>query len=161
GSKTSPSLLPTRYSLLAIRHSLLAISLLHVLAQELQRAWPCHFGGGLVVACALVTMESMRCIRIGVDLARRALALDNRDVAHGIALVLFAEMHRHRHLGLLVGDLGDLAAVIGNRSGQAVEPRRRQECDAAAHAEADDGDRAFLLELIDRGLRVLEHRVPV
>ena len=36
-----------------------------------------------------------------------------------------------------------------------------QEGDAAAHAEADDRDRAFFLELVDCGLRVLEHRVPV
>ena len=31
----------------------------------------------------------------------------------------------------------------------------------AAHAEAHDRDRAFLLQLVDRGLHVAQHRAPV
>src|SRR6266568_7545501 len=122
-----------------------------MLLQEVERTRPGDLRGCLVIAGALVAMKSMRRVRIGVDLTLRTLALDYRDVAHRNALILLAEMHLHRHLRLLVGELGDLPAIVGDRSGQAIKPRRRQERDAAAHAEADDGDRAVVLELIDRG----------
>ena len=42
-----------------------------------------------------------------------------------------------------------------------VEPGGGEEHDGAAHAEADDGDRAVLLEVVDGRLRVPHHRPPV
>src|SRR5215510_3915574 len=132
-----------------------------MLLQELERARPGDLRGGLVVAGALVAMETMRRVRIGIDLALRALPFDHLDVAHRDALILLAEMHLHRDLRLFVRELGDLAAIVGDRGGQASKPRRCQECDAASHAEADDGDRAFLLEFVNRRLSVLEHRIPI
>ena len=68
----------------------------------------------------------------------------------------------HRALRLLVGEGGDAAAVIADRGAQAREPAvAREERDGAAHAEADDADRAGRLELFDRGVGVAHHRVPV
>ena len=70
-----------------------------------------------VVAAALVAMEAVAGVRIDVDLAvAAALRLDRLDIRHRDALVLLAEMHLHRHLRLLVGELRDLAAVVGDRA---------------------------------------------
>src|SRR5262249_15862051 len=66
-----------------------------------------------------------------------------------------------RLLWLLVGVLGDLPAVIADGSREAVELAGREKGDRAAHAEAHDGDRSFLLELVDRRLRVALHRAPI
>src|SRR4029079_15909740 len=39
--------------------------------------------------------------------------------------------------------------------------RRGEGGNATAHAKVDDGDRPFLFEFVDGGLRVLEHRIPI
>ena len=49
--------------------------LLQVLLQEVERARPGHLGGRFVVASALVAVEAMRRVRIGVDLAPVRLPL--------------------------------------------------------------------------------------
>ena len=107
-------------------------------------------------------MEAVLRVGIDIDLAvAAAFLLDHLDVAHRNRSVLLAEMHLHRHFRLLVGVLGDLPAVIADGGGQTIELAGREEGDGAAHAEADDGDRPILLEFVDGGLRILEHRTPI
>src|SRR5216684_7217038 len=140
----------------------LSVLLLEVLLEEVHGALPGGLGARLIVAPALVAMEAVLGAGIDVNLAvAAALALDRVDVAHRDRGVLVAEMHLGRHLRLLVGVLGDLAAVIADRGGEAVELAGREEGDGAPHAEAHDRHRSALLELVDRGLHVLEHRAPI
>src|SRR5579863_1793300 len=107
-------------------------------------------------------MKTVPGVGIDVDLAiAAAFLLDRLDVAHRDRGVLLAEMQLCRHLRLLVGILGDLAAVIADGSRETVELDGGQERDGPAHAEADDADRAVLLGRLDRGLRVAHHRAPV
>src|SRR5580700_6646692 len=99
-----------------------ASRLLHVLRQERHRALPGEVGGGFLIAAALVAVEAVLGVGIDVDLAiAAALAFDYFDVAHRDRSVLLAEMHLHGDFRLLIGVLGDLAAVIANGGGEAVE----------------------------------------
>src|SRR4026209_2019098 len=84
---------------------------LHVLRQEFLRALPREIAGFLAVARALVAIEAVRRIRIGVDLGPRRLLLEGHEPGHRDAVIFFAEMHLHRALRLLVGELADHAAV--------------------------------------------------
>src|SRR4051812_18250746 len=118
------------------------MSLLHVLREERGGALPRELRRAFVVAAALIAMEAMAGIRINVDFAVRTLLLDDLDVGHRDALVLLAEVHLHRNLRLLVGELGDHAAVVSDSASKTGEARRGQERERAAHAEADDGDRS-------------------
>jgi hypothetical protein len=115
-----------------------------------------------VEAAALVAVEAVLRVGIDVDLGiAAALLLDDLDVGHRDRGVFFAEMHQGRDLRLLIGVLGDLAAVVADRRGEAIELAGGEECDGAAHAEAHDRHRPILLELVDRGLRVAQHRAPI
>src|SRR5262249_39854243 len=115
-----------------------------------------------VEAAALVAMEAVLRVGVNVDFAvAAALLLDHLDVAHRDRGILVAEMHLRRDFRLLVGVLGDLSAVIADGSREAVELAGRQKGDRASHAEAHDGDRPFLLELVDRRLRVAQHCAPI
>src|SRR5512139_54049 len=136
--------------------------LFQMLLEEVHGALPRGLGARLVEAPALVAMEAV--LRIGIDeylTVAAALLLDHLDVAHRNGSVLLAEVHLRRHFRLLVGILGDLPAVIADGGGETVELAGREEGDGAAHAEADDGDRPILLQFVDGGLRVLEHRPPI
>src|SRR5579863_3331960 len=100
-------------------------------------------------------MKTVPGVGIDVDLAiAAAFLLDRLDVAHRDRGVLLAEMQLCRHLRLLVGILGDLAAVIADGSRETVELGGGQERDGPAHAEADDADRSVLLGRVDRGLGI-------
>src|SRR5580698_1008400 len=117
-----------------------------MLLQERCRALPSEFGGRLVVAAALVAMKTVLRVGIHVDLAiAAALLLDDFDVAHRDRRIFLAEMQLRRHVRLLVGVLGDLAAVIADSGRQPVELSSGKEGDRAAHTEADDGYRTVLL----------------
>src|SRR4051812_41335317 len=98
-------------------------------------------------------MEAVAALRIDVDLAvTAALLLDDLDVGHRDALIFLAEVQLHRAFRLLVGEGDDAAAVIADRGAQSRKPGRGEKRDGAAHAEADDADRAGALELFDRGV---------
>src|SRR6476660_1291250 len=133
-----------------------------MLLEEIHRALPPRLGARFVEAPTLIAMESVLRACIDVDLAvAAALLLDHFHVAHRNRCILVAEMHLRGYLPLLVGVLGDLPAVIADRGRKAVELAGGEESNGAAHAEAHDGDWAFLLQLVDRGLRVAEHRAPI
>src|SRR5262249_26600741 len=137
-------------------------SLFQMFLEELRGALPGRLGARAMEASALIEMEAVLRVGVNVDFAvAAALLLDHLDVAHGDRGILVAEVHLRRDFWLLVGVLGDLSAVIANGSREAVELAGRQKGDRASHAEAHDGDRPFLLELVDRRLRVAQHRAPI
>src|SRR5262245_49473712 len=70
-------------------------------------------------------------------------------------------MHLRRDFRFFVRVLGDLAAVIADRSRESVESASGQERDRAAHAEAHDADRTVLFQFADRRLHVAQHRLPI
>src|SRR5262245_17731114 len=119
--------------------------LLQVLLEEIHRALPGGLGARFMEAPALIAMEPVLRAGIDVDLgAAAALLLDRVHVARRNRRILVAEMHLRGHFRLLVGVLGNLPAVVADRSREAVELTGGEESDRAAHAEAHDGDRAFL-----------------
>jgi len=63
-----------------------------MLGEKFQAARPGDVGTGLVVACALVTMEAMLRAGIDVDLDFGPLRLDRLDISQGNARVLLTEM---------------------------------------------------------------------
>src|SRR5947209_5550775 len=98
-----------------------AASLLQMLGEEVERARPGDLGALLVVARALVAVEAVLRAVIDEDLAVGAtLLLDRVDVGHRNAGILLAEVHHGRRLRLLIGGTSDHAAVIGDRSTNAV-----------------------------------------
>src|SRR5579885_3474003 len=135
--------------------------LFHVLRQEFLRPLPGKLRGLLAVARALVAIEAVRRVRIGVGFRLRQLLLDLGNRAHRDAFVLLAEVHLQRASRLLVGELGDHAAVEANCGGEAGNTAGGKERRGAAHAEADDADRADALEVVLGRGHVRYHVVPV
>src|ERR1700742_4642317 len=102
-------------------------------------------------------MEAVAAIRIDEDLAvAAALLFDRLHGGHRDAGILLAEVKLRRALRLLVGEVDDAAAVVADRRAQTGEPAGRQEGDGAAHAEADDADRAGALQFLDGGFGVTQ-----
>src|SRR4029078_12843257 len=98
-------------------------------------------------------MEAMAAGSIDVGLAvAGALLLDGLDVGHRNAGVLLAEVQLRRALRLLVGEGHDAGAVIAACGAAAPKPRRGEKRDGAAHAEADDAERACALEVFERSV---------
>src|ERR1019366_10504204 len=89
-----------------------------MLAEEFLRPAPGQRGGVLVVTGALVAIKAVRGPGIDVSVRLRLLLLDARHHIHRDAFVLLAEMHLQRAFRLLVGELADHAAVIGDRRRQ-------------------------------------------
>src|ERR1700726_3289326 len=88
--------------------------LLQIFGKEGEAARPGDVGTCFVVACPLVEVEAVLRARINVDLDVRPLGADGLDVAERNAGVLFTEMKLGRHLGLVVGEAHDGAAVIAD-----------------------------------------------
>ena len=68
----------------------------------------------------------------------RLRSADCLDRIHRDAAVLAAEMHQNRAFRRLVPEIIDLAAIIADRGGDAVQPRRRQPGQRATPAIAGD-----------------------
>src|ERR1017187_7629548 len=126
--------------------------LLQMLGKETHAARPGDIGAGLVVARPFVAVKAMLRARIDMDLDLRPLGLDGLDIGQRNAGILLAEMELGRHLRLVIGEADDGAAVITDRRRQPRQLCRSRIGDAAAEAEADNADRADVLDGIDRGV---------
>src|ERR1700722_5668949 len=89
--------------------------LLQMLRQEIKAARPCNIRTGLVVAWPFVTVEAVLRPRIDVDLDFRPLGADGPDPAERNAGFLFAEVHRRRPFGFVVGKTNEAPAIIADR----------------------------------------------
>src|SRR5436190_7767962 len=89
--------------------------------EEAKAARPGEIGACLVVASALVAMETVLRARIHMDLDLGAFGSDDLDIGERDAGVLFAEMQLRRHFRLVVGKTRDGAAVVADRR---REPRQ-------------------------------------
>src|SRR3954453_16074610 len=107
-----------------------------MLGKKFQAARPGGIGAGLVVAGALVTMETVLRARIDKNLDLRPLGLDGFDVAQGNASNLFAEVQFGRTFWFVGGKADDYPAVVANCRRQARQFGRGRIGDTAAEAEA-------------------------
>src|SRR3972149_11371044 len=105
-----------------------------MLAEKFLRAPPGGLARLVAGAGALVAIKAVRCARVEVGFRLRLLLLDRLHHVERNAFVLLAEMHLQRARRLLVGELADLAAVIGDRRRQTGPPTGGEEGGGAAHA---------------------------
>ena len=103
----------------------------------------------------------MLCARINENLHIRSLGANGLDVGERNAGVLLAEMKLRRHVGFVIGEANDGAAVIADRGTQSGQFGRGRIGHAAAETETDDANRADILDGVDGGLGVQRHRLPV
>ena len=106
----------------------------------------CRF---LVIAAALVAMESMIGALVDVDFAVGPFLFDDLHVREWDVRIQSAEMHQGRNLRFLICHLRNETAVIADRRRQSVEIAGCRKCHCASKAETHDRNRTGRFQLTD------------
>src|ERR1700758_3179730 len=108
-----------------------------VLAQKVERALPRQRRSSGVVALALVAVEAVLGI-VEEDVDFRMRLLEAAHACDGDRGVALPEVSHDGALRLFIDRFDHAAAVVADRAGKAVEPRRRHPGHEATPAIADD-----------------------
>src|SRR5260221_10634764 len=132
-----------------------------MLREKFLRARPGKIAGGLVVACALVAIKTVRGAGIDISFRLRLFLFNLLTNGRWNAFVLLAEMHLERAFRLFVGELADHAAVKRDSRRKSRDAAGGQKRRSAAHAEPDNAKRADAFEIALRGSDIGHHVIPV